>query len=187
MECRFELKIPQERIAVVIGKNGETKKELETEAKCNIEVNSKEGDIIITGEDAVTLYSLKEVITAIGRGFSPETAQQLFKQDYVLEVIALNDFLKNKNQMARIKGRVIGANGRARVTLEELTETNITVYGKTISIIGQIEKVALSKRAVESLLAGSLHRTVYKWLEKQRRMMRMATLNQEWQSREEEK
>jgi ribosomal RNA assembly protein len=71
--------------------------------------------------------------------------------------------------MQRLKGRVIGAKGKARKAIEELTQTNISVYGKTIAIIGEIQNVGTARRAIESLLMGSMHATVFKWLEKQRR------------------
>ena len=71
--------------------------------------------------------------------------------------------------MIRLKGRVIGQEGKSRKIIEGLTETYISVYGKTISIIGQAENVSVARRAIESLLAGSNHATVYRWLEKKRR------------------
>ena len=81
--------------------------------------------------------------------------------------------MKNKNHLERIKGRIIGASGKARDQLEQLTDTFICVYGKTISIIGESSKVNLARRAIESLLNGSPHSNVYKWLEKKRRDLKM--------------
>jgi len=172
MEYQYEQKIPKERIAVLIGKNGEIKEELESLTKTKINVDSTEGDIIISGPDSINLYALKEVIRAIGRGFNPELARLLIKQDYVLEVIPLLDYLKNKNHLERIKGRVIGAGGKSRTTIEQLTQTYICVYGKTISIIGLSEGVVLAKKAIESLVQGSPHANVYRWLEKARRKIK---------------
>ena len=172
-EYSYELKIPKDRIAVLIGKNGKIKKEMEEQTKTNIEVDSKEGDVKITGKDSIMLYATREMIKAIGRGFNPEISQLLLKQDYILEIINITDFTKNKNQMPRLKGRVIGAEGKARDNIEKLTETFVSVYGKTISILGNNEGVVLAKRAVESLLEGSTHAAVYKWLEKKRRELKM--------------
>jgi len=166
MEFVYELKIPKERIAVLIGKEGETKQELEDAAKTRMNVDSKEGDITLTGEDSIKIYSLREVVKAIGRGFNPEIAKLLLKQDYSLEVLPLLNYVKNKNHFERIKGRVIGAGGKARGTIEHLTQTHISVYGKTISIIGLPEDIVIAKRAIESLLQGSPHSNVYRWLEK---------------------
>ena len=172
MEYSYELKIPKERIAVLIGKEGEIKSEFEELTKTKIDIDSKEGDITISGPDSLSMFTLKEVIRAIGRGFNPEIARLLLKQDYVLEVLPLLDYLKNKNHLERIKGRVIGAGGKSRTTIENLTETFICVYGKTISIIGQAEGVTNAKKAIESLIAGSPHANVYRWLEKTRRKIR---------------
>ncbi len=170
MEFAYDLKIPKERIAVLIGSDGEVKKELEELTKSNINIDSKEGDVRITGEDSLNLYAIREVVKAIGRGFNPDIARLLLKPDYVLEVIQLQDFVKNKkNHFERIKGRVIGSGGKAREQIEQLTESFICVYGKTVSIIGETESVVTAKKAVESLLNGSPHSNVYRFLEKNRK------------------
>lgn len=172
MEYSLEIKIPKERVAVLIGKNGETKKELEEFTSAEIFVDSKEGDVKITGKDSLRMYAVREVIRAIGRGFNPEIAKLLFKQDFVLEIIPLLDFVKHKGHFERIKGRVIGANGKSRETIENLTGTYISVYGKTVGVLGRAEDVVISMKAIESLLQGSPHANVYKLLEKNRRVQK---------------
>ncbi|MFW6383168.1 MAG: KH domain-containing protein [Nanoarchaeota archaeon] len=168
----YGLKIPKERIAVLIGKDGETKEDLEEQTKTKINVDSKEGDINITGEDSLEIFNVREVVQAIGRGFNPEIARQLLKQDYSLEIITITDYVRHKNNLVRVKGRVIGKEGKSRETIENLTETNICVYGKTVGVIGQYENVAIARRALDSLLMGSPHSSVYKWLEKKRRELK---------------
>ena len=175
-EYVYELKIPLDRVAVLIGSKGETKKEIEEATKTKISVDSKEGDIFINGKDAVLLFSAREVVKAIARGFNPDIALQLLKQDASFELIEIDDFAKNKNHYERLRGRVIGKDGSARRTIEELTETYICVYGKTIGIIGDLEKVAVARKAVESVLTGSPHSGVYKWLEKKRRELKIMEL-----------
>ncbi len=171
-EYLYDTKIPKERIAVLIGKDGITKKHIESATNIKLKIDSKEGDVFLEGEDALGIYSAREVIKAIGRGFNPEIALLLLKQDYMFEMLNMLDYIKSKNSMIRLKGRVIGAEGRSRKTIEELTETYISVYGKTIGIIGFSENVAMAKKAVESLLSGSPHSSVYKWLEKRRSNMK---------------
>ena len=172
-EYSYTIKIPKDRIAVLIGVKGKDKKELEDYSSAKIEVDSQEGDVTISGKDAVKLYALREVVKAIARGFNPDTAKLLLKPDYMLEVISLRDYgLDNKNRLKRVKARIIGTQGKARKTIEERTGTFLSVYGKTISILGECNDVANAKRAVELLITGSMHATVYKWLEDQKRKAR---------------
>ena len=167
-----EIKIPKERVAVVIGKSGSTKKEIEKNTKSKLIIDSNEGTVKFFSDDPITILQLKDIITAIGRGFNPRIALNLLKTDYVLEVIDVSDFGKTKKAKTRLKGRVIGEDGKARRTVENLTETDISVYGKTISIIGEIGQVSIAKRAVLSLLSGSPHSRVYSWLEKKRKELK---------------
>jgi len=165
----YDIKVPKERIAVIIGEKGEKKRELESALGVQMRVDSEEGDVSLSGADAVALFTAREVIKAIARGFNPEIAKQLLKTDYLLEVINIGDYATGKNQMIRLKGRVIGENGRSRTTIEELAEVSVSVYGKTISIIGETENVTAAKRSVDALLTGAPHSTVYRLLEKLRR------------------
>jgi ribosomal RNA assembly protein len=175
-EFAYELKIPKERIAVLIGKEGKIKKEIEETTHTSIRIDSNDGDVFVTGEDALSLYVTRDIIRAVGRGINPEVALLLLKQDYLYEQINMTDFSKKTNHLVRLKGRIIGKNGRSRKTIEDLTECHICVYGKTVSIIGQIEMVGLARKAVESLLKGSPHSNVYKFLERQRRKLRLMDL-----------
>ena len=172
-EFSYELKIPKERVAILIGINGEVKKNIEADTKTRIQVDSDEGDIFIYGKDALGLYTCRELIRSIGRGFNPEIAKLLLKQDYIFEMISLTEFAgKSKNTLLRLKGRVIGKEGKCRRLIEDLSEAYVSVYGKTICIIGLPEQATMAKKAVESLLKGSAHANVYKWLEKRRRELK---------------
>ena len=172
-EYSYELKIPRERVAVLIGREGEVKKNIEADTSTSIKVDSREGDVFVYGKDALGLYTCREVIRSIGRGFNPEIAKLLLKQDYVFEVISLNDYAgKSTNTLLRLKGRVIGKEGKSRKLIEELSEAYVSVYGKTVGIIGLPESASMAKSAVQSLLRGSTHANVYKWLEKRRRELK---------------
>jgi ribosomal RNA assembly protein len=172
MEFAYELKIPKDRVAVLIGKSGEVKKRIEEETKSKIFIDSNEGDVRITGDDSLGLFSAREIIKAIGRGFSPETALHILKSDYSFELLSISDYIgKSKDAAHRLKARVIGTEGKTRRYIEQTTETNLSVYGKTIGIIGEAENVMLARRAIESLLAGATHLSVYKWLDKKKKEM----------------
>ncbi len=170
-EFSYELKIPEERIAVLIGIQGKVKAEIEKQTNSKLDI-SKDGDVIITGEDALALFVAKEIARAIGRGTNPQTAMLLLKPDYILEVIDMKEVAgKNKNTLERLKGRVIGTSGRAREEIERLTDTHIAVYGKTIAIVGEVTQATIAREAVAMLLSGSMHKTVYHFLEKKKKEM----------------
>ena len=170
-EFTYDIKIPEERVAVLIGTGGETKKLIESESGCTLDI-SKEGDVTISGNDGLKLYTAKEIIKAIARGFNPKIALQLLKPDYAFELIEMKDIAgKNQNTMQRLKGRVIGKAGKSREEMERLTECYISVYGKTIGIIGETVQVAIARQAVAMLLQGSMHKTVYNFLEKKKKEM----------------
>lgn len=164
----YELRVPKNRVAVLIGTKGGVKRRIEEETKTKITVDSQEGEVIVEGKDGVELLTVKNVVTAIGRGFNPEVARLLLKQDYSLEVISIAE---TKDHLKRIKGRLIGSEGKARRTIEGLTNCRISVLGKTVAIIGSIEDIVFARRAVEMLLKGSPHANVYKMLEKRRKKM----------------
>jgi ribosomal RNA assembly protein len=171
MDYAYELKIPRERVAVLIGKSGKTKSDLEKATKTKLDIDSVEGEIKISGNDPLQLFTCREIVRAIARGFNPESAMKLLKQDMALEIMGVEQYAGEKD-LGRIRGRVIGEGGKARRIIEELTECNVSVYGKTVSIIGDFEGMNIARRAIESLLGGSQHATVYKWLERQRRELK---------------
>ncbi len=172
----YQLRVTRDRIAVIIGKKGEVKRKIEGLTHTSIDINSREGEVTISGSDGLELFNAREVLRAIGRGFNPEVAMLLIKQDYSLEIINMMDYTPNKNHLARLKGRVIGTGGKARRTLEELSGTYICVYGKTVSIIGETEDVIAARQALDTLLKGSTHSTVFRLLERRRRKMKLSGL-----------
>ncbi len=175
----YELKIPKERVGVLVGKEGVVKTEIETATNCAINIDSAEGDVHLRGTDSITIMTAMEIVKAVGRGFNPEIALRLLKPDYTLEIISLADYAgKTQKKMMRLKGRVIGEGGKARRLIEELTDTNMSVYGKTISLIGVQEDVKNARYATEMLLKGSPHATVYMWLEKKRRERKMSEMQE---------
>jgi ribosomal RNA assembly protein len=164
-----EIKIPKERIAVLIGEKGATKRDLQRSTHTKIKISSSEGDIKIEGKDPYLVYVTAQIIKAIARGFNPDIAKMLLKDDCQMEILNIKDYARHtKNDIRRIKSRAIGTKGKARRTIERLTNTHISIYGKTIAIIGLIEDVQLARRALDKLLRGSPHGPVYKWIERQR-------------------
>lgn len=166
---RFEVRIPRSRLPMLIGTQGATKDRIESETGCKLNIDSQEGDVTVEGTDVVKGYIVRDIVKAVGRGFNPDVALQLLKSDNAFELIEIADFVKNKNAMDRIKGRVIGQGGKTRETIEKLMDVHVSVQGKTVGIIGEIGRVSTARQAIEMLLEGSQHAHVYKWLEGKRR------------------
>lgn len=176
------VKIPKERVGVLVGPDGKIRTLIEERLNVKLKIDSESGDVEISlspkAPDPTVLFRAKDIVTAIGRGFSPEHAFKLLdNEETVFEVIDLHEKIgKSEADLKRLKGRVIGKDGRTRSLIEELTETNVSVYGHTISIIGGGEQVEIAKQAVGMLLRGSLHSTVYRFLHKKRRDLKKKKL-----------
>jgi len=185
------LKIPKERVGVLIGPEGKTKKSIEEKLSVELQIDSEAGGITLTlaekADDPSLLFKAKDVATAIGRGFSPEHAFRLiYDEEAVLEVIDLRTiFGRSESDIRRIKGRIIGMNGKTRRIIEELTDTYVTLYGHTVSIIGNVEQVQAAKEAIQMLISGSLHSTVYRFLHRKRRELKTKMLEL-WEKPSEE-
>ena len=163
-----QLKIPKERISVLIGVKGSIKRKIQRMTKTRLIVNSEDGDIFIEG-DSLDVFNCLNVVKAIARGFNPDIALKLLDEDTSIEIISLDEFSRSKKDMIRLKSRLIGTQGRARSHLEELTSTNISVYGKTISIIGRTDDVFIARQGIINLINGSKHGNVYLFIEKQKK------------------
>jgi ribosomal RNA assembly protein len=172
------LKIPKERVGVLIGPEGNTKKHIEEKLNVELQIDSEAGDVVIAvaerADDPSTLFKAKDLITAIGRGFSPEHAFRLVRdEEAMLDLIDLRSvFGKSEADIKRVQGRIIGMSGKTRRIIEELTDTNVSVYGHTVGIIGTLEQVQIAREAVEMLIKGSMHGTVYRFLHRKRRELK---------------
>lgn len=162
------VKVPQDRIGVLIGDGGETMREIERRAEVRLDIDSQSGSVAIDAVgDPVTGLAGPDIVRAIGRGFKPETALSLLDNDMrMFDLIDIGEATRNKNDMKRQKGRLIGENGRTRQLMEELSGAHVVIYGSTLGIIGQPEEVETVRRAVGMILDGAPHGAVYSYLER---------------------
>ena len=165
------LKIPMDRVGALIGHNGETKKEIEEKTGLEIDINSSEGEVEIKDvkdKDPLIILKTENIIKAIGRGFSPENALLLLSDQMDFYVFDLHDFVGKKiSHLRRIKSRIIGKEGKTRRILEDLTNSKISVYGHTVSVISDVLNMNIVKKAILMILEGSKHATVYRFVETQ--------------------
>ena len=167
------VKIPRERVGILIGPEGKVKQHIEEKLQVKLDVDSEGGIAIVLSEKATDpslLLKAKDVVTAIGRGFSPEIAFRLIRnEDEIFDLIDLRViFGRSESDIKRIKGRIIGADGKTRKLIEELTEADVVVYGHTVGLIGSFEQVDTAHNAVQMIIEGCQHHTVYNYLQKKR-------------------
>jgi len=146
------VKVPQDRIGVLIGEGGETMREIEQQAEVRLNIDSETGSVAIDDVgDPVRGMLAPDIVRAIGRGFTPTAALSILDDEMrTFELIDLDAHTRNKNDLQRQKGRLIGENGRTRELMEELTGA-------------EVEAV---RRATGMLLDGAPHGTVYAFLER---------------------
>lgn len=155
------IRIPEKR-KLLLRKSKEMKKMLEGFTNTTIGITD---DIYIEGE-TFNVYQTKQVLKAFGRGFDMSDALYLLEDEYGLEVINLMDFIKSRERLKTLKGRIIGTGGKTKAYIEKYTDVKLSIFGKTVSIIGKWNKISIAKEAVMKLVGGCTHQTLYRWLER---------------------
>ncbi len=171
------VQVPIERVGVLIGKEGSVKREIEETYGVELEIESSTGRVcikLLESSNSANLLVVKNIIQAIGHGISPEKALKAFREeDATLHVIDLRYVLGNsRNNLVRVKGRLIGERGKARKLIEELTNTAISISDHTVAIVGKLENVEVARRAIEMLISGRPHSVVWKYLYSMRRRIK---------------
>ena len=160
-------RVPMDRIAVLIGAKGATAKSLRHAAGCKtLDIDSNTGDVEVEwgapgSYDPVKAMKFPDVIKAIGRGMAPKAAIRLLDDDHFFELVDIRSFVgKRSNQQRRIRARIIGSQGKIRKLIENLTDTQITIYNSTVVLVGEEDGLAAARQAIEMLAGGAEHGTV---------------------------
>ncbi|MCD6154719.1 MAG: RNA-processing protein [Candidatus Verstraetearchaeota archaeon] len=174
---RDYINIPVDRLGVIIGSGGSIKRTIEERTRVKLLIDSSSSSVILELDPKEAnyedMFKAKNVILAIAHGFSPQRAFRLFDEDQILDIINLTEFtFPSRNDLMRIKGRIIGERGKTRRMIEEFTNTFISVYDKYVAIIGEYESVLVARRALEMLINGAQHRKVYNYLQRERRRLK---------------
>jgi ribosomal RNA assembly protein len=171
---RIYVKIPLDRLGVVIGEKGKVKQKIMDKTGTRITIDTENSVVIVEPEvdgiPPVNVMKAAEIVKAIAYGFPPEKAMRLLDEDQILVIVDLKQLVGDQpNHLKRVKARIIGERGRARKTLEQMTDTDIVVGETHVAIIGDYERAMAAKRAIEMLVEGRMHSTVYKYLERELR------------------
>ncbi len=175
------LKLPKDRVGALIGKKGETKLAIEERTGVLLGVDSEIGEVTMETEsvkDPVLILKVIDVVRAIGRGFSPERAFKLFDEEIYLRGFDIRNYTgKNPKHIRRLRARLIGTKGKTRKLIEELSNTDISIYGNTVYIIGSLDELSIAENAIDMLLSGSEHATVYRFLEGRQKDLKISRLD----------
>jgi len=160
------VKVTQKRIPVIIGPGGYTKRQIEKATHTRLDIDSHTGDIVIVGgTNYYDVYNAKKIVSAISRGFSPEHAMLILKEDYTIEVISIPEAVgKNESRLEQIKGRIIGREGSIKNMIEKKFNCYISVFGKTVSIIARSDDITKIQEVIEAIIGGCKHTTVFRLL-----------------------
>ncbi|MCD6411827.1 MAG: RNA-processing protein [Thermoplasmata archaeon] len=175
------VKIPKERIGVLIGHNGKVRKEIEERSGIKLFIDSETGEVQIddsNAKDPLMPLKVENIVRAIGRGFSPEHAFLLFDDDMYFLLFDLREYVgKRESHIRRVKSRIIGRDGRTKHFIEHITDSHISVYGHTVSVITSLEYLEAVKTAIEMLINGSKHDTVYRYLQRKKKEIEFESLS----------
>jgi len=93
----------------------------------------------------------------------------LLNPEQTFYLISLRELDLTDKTITRIKGRIIGEDGRIKLAIEESTDSFVSVYGSTIGIISNVETVHYAKEAISMIINGSQHSSVLAYLSKAKR------------------
>ncbi len=130
----------------------------------NVKITNRGKEVFIEG-DSLEEYVAEKVLDALELGFPLEIALLIKEEDAILEVINIKDYTKRKD-LASIRARIIGKEGKTLRTLTNLTNCNFEVKDNLVGIIGDAEDIETAQNALISLIQGSKQANVYGYLEK---------------------
>lgn len=127
----------------------------------------KDGNTISLHSDgAFNGLLAKNVLIAFNRGFDAKTSANLLDGNFDIAVINISDYASSKKRQIELKGRVIGNRGIIKTRIMKDTSCWIKVYGKTVSIIGPVETIGIAVYAIEMILNGAKHDSVFSMINK---------------------
>jgi ribosomal RNA assembly protein len=127
------------------------RKSLEKELNIKIELSGREISITGKPEDE---YISERVIEAIDFGFPIDAALMIKEEDLALEILNIKEHTKRKDYK-RIRGRIIGKEGKTKNTISSLTDCFIEVKDNRVATVGHPENVKTARQAIISLIKGT--------------------------------
>ncbi len=140
------------------------------ESKIKIKINYNLRRVSITGKE-LNEFLAEQMLIAVDFGFNVEDALLLKNENFVLEFVNIKDYARRKN-LEEIRGRVIGRQGKAKMTIEELSGGVLAINNNQIGVIVDSEHLDAVIQGLISLIKGAKHSNVFSYLEKQNANLR---------------
>lgn len=140
------------------------------ENKLKIRISLNKNKVTIKGSE-LNEFIVGEIIRAIEFGFEAEDALLLANENFVLEFINIKEHTRRRN-LEEVRSRVIGTEGKAKKTIEELTGAVLAINDNSVGLIVDTEHLEAAVQGIISLIQGSKHGNVFSYLEKQNAALR---------------
>ncbi len=128
-----------------------------------------EGNVVkIESDSAMNALLVKNAIQAFNRGFDAKTSLLLLDDDHDLAVINIGDYAGSLKRQIELKGRIIGSRGMIKKRLSKATSCYIKIFGKTVSVIGNYQNLDIAVNAIEMLLNGAKHDSVFAMIDRRK-------------------
>ena len=166
----YYVRIPMDRIGVILGPDGTTKARLEELSGALINVDSESGGVEVDPTkctDPLMGLRVRDTVKAMARGFTPDEALPLIEDpDLYFELMDIRDYSgKSKDKLHRLRGRLIGTRGKTRRLIHEQSGAYVVIHGHTVGLLGRPEELETARIAVDMILNGAEHSSVYRFLE----------------------
>ena len=137
------------------------------EKKLKIKITNRGKNVFVEGSGEQEFIAT-EVLQAVNLGFSSDAALRIGEENALLQTLNIKDIVK-RNDLERVRARIIGTKGKTLKTLAHLTSCQLSLHDNQIGIIGPAHEIEDAKQAVISLIQGRKQGNVYSRLERQRK------------------
>ena len=144
------------------------------EKNLNIEIKFENDSILFESDSTFSINVFEEFLRALNAGFPLKDALKIVTENFIIKEIDVERFTgKDKKHKRRMIARVIGREGSAKRTIEEMTSTKIVIGDRMVYIMGLPDDVSLAVEALEEILKGRKHSTAYRRIRKRARWRKL--------------
>jgi len=134
------------------------------EAKLKVKISMNKNNFTIKGNE-YDEFICDKIFEALDFGFDLEDALLLTDENFVLEFVDIKEHTHRRN-LKDVRARIIGRNGKALKTIENLTGSVLVVHDNVVGVIVEAENLDVTITSIESIIRGAKHGNAFAYLEK---------------------